>query len=100
MRYVLYVLYVAYTAYTPYTTYNIMWLAYHSLLHSSTGSILDRAYINQLASYNSSLSSYNIVLKASVTKELIKAFIYTVYKLHGAPNTIISNRGSLFISNF
>jgi len=34
------------------------------------------------------------------TKELIKAFIYTIYKLHGALNTIISNRGSLFISNF
>ena len=33
-------------------------------------------------------------------KELIKAFIYTIYKLHGAPSTIISDRGSLFISNF
>jgi len=35
-----------YTAYTLYTAYNIMWLAYHSLLYGSTGSILDRAYIN------------------------------------------------------
>ena len=34
------------------------------------------------------------------TKELVKAFIYTVYKLYGALNTIISNRGSLFVSNF
>jgi len=34
------------------------------------------------------------------TKELIKVFIYTVYKLYSALNTIISNRGSLFISNF
>jgi len=34
------------------------------------------------------------------TEELIKVFIYTVYKLHGALNTIISNRGSLFISDF
>jgi len=34
------------------------------------------------------------------TKELIKAFIYTVYKLYGALNTIISNRGSLFVSDF
>ena len=33
-------------------------------------------------------------------EELIKAFIYIIYKLYGAPNTIISNRGSLFISNF
>ena len=40
MRYVLYVLYVAYTA------YNVMWLAYYSLLYSSTGSILVYAYIN------------------------------------------------------
>jgi len=55
-----------YTAYTPYTAYNIMWLAYYSSLYGSTGSILDRAYINQLASFDSSLSSRNIVLKASV----------------------------------
>jgi len=53
--------------YTPYTAYNIMWLTYYSLLHGSTRSILDRACINQLASYNSSPSSYNIVLKASIT---------------------------------
>ena len=33
-------------------------------------------------------------------EELVKAFIYTIYKLHGALNTIISDRGSLFISNF
>ena len=44
-----------------------MWLAYHSSLHGSTRSILDYTYINQLASYDSSPSSYNIVLKASVT---------------------------------
>jgi len=42
-------------------------LSYYSSLYSLTRSILDRAYINQLASSNSSLSSYNIVLKASVT---------------------------------
>jgi len=42
-------------------------LSYHSPLYSSIGSILDRARINQLASSNSSLSSRNIVLKASVT---------------------------------
>ena len=34
------------------------------------------------------------------TKELIKAFTYTIYKLYNALSTIISNRGSLFISNF
>ena len=33
-------------------------------------------------------------------EELIKAFIYTVYKLYGALSTIISNRGSLFVFNF
>ena len=54
--------------YTPYTTYNIIWLAYHSSLYSSTKSILDRTYINQLASCDSSPSSRNIVLKASVTR--------------------------------
>jgi len=34
------------------------------------------------------------------TEELVKVFIYTIYKLHSAPNTIISNKGSLFVSNF
>ena len=34
------------------------------------------------------------------TEELIKVFIYTIYKLYGAPSTIISNRGSLFVFNF
>jgi hypothetical protein len=33
-------------------------------------------------------------------KELIKAFIYTVYKLYSALNTIIFNKGSLFVFNF
>jgi hypothetical protein len=33
-------------------------------------------------------------------KELIKAFIYTIYKLYGALSTIIFNKGSLFIFNF
>ena len=33
-------------------------------------------------------------------EELVKAFIYTVYKLYGALNTIISNKGSLFIFDF
>ena len=34
------------------------------------------------------------------TEELIKVFIYTIYKLYGTPSTIISDRGSLFIFNF
>ena len=34
------------------------------------------------------------------TEELIKVFIYTIYKLYGALSTIISNKGSLFIFNF
>ena len=33
-------------------------------------------------------------------EELIKAFIYTIYKLYSALNTIISNKGFLFIFNF
>ena len=43
---------------------------------------------------------YFIPITSLDTKELVKAFIYTVYKLYGALNTIIFNRGSLFISNF
>ena len=34
------------------------------------------------------------------TKELIKVFIYTVYKLYSTLSTIISNKGFLFIFNF
>ena len=33
-------------------------------------------------------------------EELIKVFIYTVYKLYSTLSTIISNRSSLFIFNF
>ena len=33
-------------------------------------------------------------------EELIKVFIYTVYKLYGALSTIIFNRGSSFVFNF
>ena len=77
----LYVLYVAYTAYTLYTAYNIIWLAYYSSSYSSTGSILDRAYINQLASYNSSLSSRNIILKASVIGRTYKNILIIIYQL-------------------
>jgi len=43
---------------------------------------------------------YFIPVTSLDTKELIKAFTYTIYKLHSAPSTIISNRGFLFISNF
>ena len=55
-------------------------------LYSSTGSILDRASINQLAASNSSPSSRNIVLKASVILVVFKkewgnilSYIYTQY---------------------
>jgi len=34
------------------------------------------------------------------TKELVDVFVHTVYKLHGAPDTIVSDRGSAFISDF
>jgi len=43
---------------------------------------------------------YFIPITSLDTKELIKVFIYTIYKLYGALNTIIFNRGSLFVSNF
>ena len=33
-------------------------------------------------------------------EELIKAFIYTIYKLYGALSIIISNKGFLFIFDF
>ena len=33
-------------------------------------------------------------------EELIKAFIYTIYKLYSALSTIISNKGFLFVFNF
>jgi hypothetical protein len=65
--YVLYVLYVRSlrTLRIPRTT--SCDLGYHSSSHGSTGAILDRASINQLAASDSSPSSRNIVLKASVT---------------------------------
>ena len=43
---------------------------------------------------------YFIPVTSLNTEELIKAFIYTIYKLYGALSIIISNRGSLFIFNF
>jgi len=53
-------------------------LGYYSSLYGFTSSILDRAYINQLASADSSLSSYNIVLKASVI-----VVAYTTFRITG-----------------
>ena len=43
---------------------------------------------------------YFISITSLDIEELIKAFIYTIYKLYGALSTIISNRGSLFVFNF
>jgi glycerol-3-phosphate responsive antiterminator len=34
------------------------------------------------------------------TKELVDGFINNIYKLHGALNTIISDYGTQFISDF
>ena len=42
---------------------------------------------------------YFILITGLDTKELVKAFTYTVYKLYSALSTIISNRGSLFVSD-
>jgi len=69
--YVLYIRYVR-SSYTLRSLRSISYnLSYYSSLYSLTGSILDRAYINQLASSNSSPSSYNIVLKASITPTVV-----------------------------
>ena len=43
---------------------------------------------------------YFIPVTSLDIEELIKVFIYTIYKLYGALGTIIFNKGSLFISNF
>ena len=40
---------------------------------------------------------YFIPITSLNTKELIKVFIYTIYKLYSVLNTIIFNRGFLFI---
>ena len=34
------------------------------------------------------------------TEELVEAFVNYIYKLHGAPSTIVSDRGSQFVSDF
>ena len=66
--YVLYVIYVGvHLVYYIYCVQRYI-TAYHSSLYSSIGSILGRASINQLAASISSPSSYNIILKASVTR--------------------------------
>jgi hypothetical protein len=43
---------------------------------------------------------YFIPITSLDIEELIKVFIYTVYKLYGTLSTIISNKGSLFVFNF
>ena len=43
---------------------------------------------------------YFIPVTSLDTEELVKIFIYIIYKLYSTLNTIISNKGSLFISNF
>ena len=43
---------------------------------------------------------YFIFITSLDIKELIKVFIYIIYKLYSTLNTIIFNRGSLFIFNF
>jgi len=65
--YVLYVRYVRSSCILRSLRSTLYDLGYYPSLYGSIGSILDRAHINQLASSDSSLSSRNIVLKASVT---------------------------------
>ena len=43
---------------------------------------------------------YFIFITSLDTKEFIKVFIYIIYKLYSTLNTIIFNKGSLFIFNF
>ena len=43
---------------------------------------------------------YFIPITSLDIEELVKVFIYTVYKLYGTLSIIISNRGSLFIFDF
>ena len=92
------------------TLYN---LSYHFLLYSSIGSILDRAHINQLASFNSSPSSRNIILKASVTKSEIRPILsyrdsflsYPIYivklrvRISSVTNTAALRRGQRALLN-
>jgi len=92
--YVLYVLYVR-TTRIPRILYTILCnLAYYSLLYGSIGSILDRASINQLATSNSSPSSYNIVLKASV---IFKGTNKLIYRLDIKDDKF--NIGEIFTNN-
>ena len=43
---------------------------------------------------------YFISITSLNTKKLIKTFIYIIYKLYSILNTIVFNKGSLFISDF
>ena len=43
---------------------------------------------------------YFIFITSLNIEELVKVFIYTIYKLYSTSSTIISNRDSLFIFNF
>jgi hypothetical protein len=72
--YVLYVRYVRSSRTLHSLRSTLCNLGYHSSSHSSIGSILDHAYISQLAFSNSSPSSCSIVLKASVTYGLLEVY--------------------------
>ena len=95
MRYVLYIRYVS-SSRSLYLIRSIPRdLGYHSSSHSSTGSILDRTYINQLASSDSSLSSRNIVLKLSVTLILQFYILFSLSKgisFRILPTRVVYNR--------
>ena len=76
MKYVLYIRYVSSSYFSCLIRSTSCDLGYYSSSHSSIGSILDRASINQLAASNSSPSSRNIVLKASVTLNVDYSSLY------------------------
>jgi len=81
VRYVLYVRYISSSRSLRPTRSIPRDLGYYSSLYGSTGSILDHAYINQLASANSSPSSRNIVLKLSVTLRLLIKYSFITFNL-------------------
>jgi len=66
-------------------------LSYYSLLYSSIGSILDYTYINQLASSNSSLSSHNIILKASVIITVVRSLYILASIYYLVASTLVTH---------
>ena len=67
VRYVMYVRSLR-TLRTLHTSLNSCSLGYHSSSNGSTGSIMARAVTNSMASSSATLSSRNILFRASITR--------------------------------